>query len=150
MWDLPGPGIKSVSPALAGGFSITVPPGKSIVIPFLEQKTHIQHSGRGFIWSSCLWGSCESSFTFGGKFFLPFDASCIVSTNIIWTATPTKGNHPPDNNQSGTRQSRRSSQLIVRRLCFEPSFFFFLVDQFSCKKIVNFFSCEPWSSRCET
>ena len=28
MWDLPGPGIEPVSPALAGGFSTTVPPGK--------------------------------------------------------------------------------------------------------------------------
>ena len=28
MWDLPGPGIKPVSPALAGGFLTTVPPGK--------------------------------------------------------------------------------------------------------------------------
>ena len=29
MWDLPGPGIKPVSPALAGGFLTTAPPGKS-------------------------------------------------------------------------------------------------------------------------
>ena len=30
MWDLPGPGLKPVSPALAGGFLTTVPPGKSL------------------------------------------------------------------------------------------------------------------------
>ena len=29
MWDLPGPGLKPVSPALAGRFLSTVPPGKS-------------------------------------------------------------------------------------------------------------------------
>ena len=29
MWDLPGPGLEPVSPALAGGFFTTVPPGKS-------------------------------------------------------------------------------------------------------------------------
>ena len=29
MWDLPGPGIEPMSPALAGGFLTTVPPGKS-------------------------------------------------------------------------------------------------------------------------
>ena len=29
MWDLPRPGIESVFPALAGGFLITGPPGKS-------------------------------------------------------------------------------------------------------------------------
>ena len=28
MWDLPGPGLKPVSPALAGRFLITSPPGK--------------------------------------------------------------------------------------------------------------------------
>ena len=27
-WDLPGPGLESVSPAFAGGFLTTVPPGK--------------------------------------------------------------------------------------------------------------------------
>ena len=29
MWDLPGPGLEPVSPALAGGFLTTVPPDKS-------------------------------------------------------------------------------------------------------------------------
>ena len=29
MWDLPGPRLKPVSPALAGGFLTTAPPGKS-------------------------------------------------------------------------------------------------------------------------
>ena len=29
MWDLPGPGFELVSPALAGGFLTTAPPGKS-------------------------------------------------------------------------------------------------------------------------
>ena len=29
MWDLPGPGLEPVFPALAGGFLTTVPPGKS-------------------------------------------------------------------------------------------------------------------------
>ena len=28
MWDLPGPGLEPESPALAGGFLTTVPPGK--------------------------------------------------------------------------------------------------------------------------
>ena len=29
MWDIPGPGLEAVSPALAGRFLTTVPPGKS-------------------------------------------------------------------------------------------------------------------------
>ena len=35
MWDLPGPGIEPVSPALAGGFLTTVPPGNSQAHYFL-------------------------------------------------------------------------------------------------------------------
>ena len=30
MWDFPDPGFEPVSPALAGGFLTTVPPGKSL------------------------------------------------------------------------------------------------------------------------
>ena len=30
MWDLPGPGLEPVSPALAGRFLTTAPPGKSL------------------------------------------------------------------------------------------------------------------------
>ena len=30
IWDLPGAGLEPLSPALAGGFLTTVPPGKSI------------------------------------------------------------------------------------------------------------------------
>ena len=37
MWDLPGPGLEPVSPALAGGFLTTAPPGKSLTyILFLK------------------------------------------------------------------------------------------------------------------
>ena len=31
MWDLPGPGLEPVYPALAGGFLTTAPPGKSTI-----------------------------------------------------------------------------------------------------------------------
>ena len=36
MWDLPRPGLEPVSPALAGGFSTTAPPGKPLIIDFLK------------------------------------------------------------------------------------------------------------------
>ena len=35
MWDLPRPGLEPVSPALAGRFSTTVPPGKPLFFSFL-------------------------------------------------------------------------------------------------------------------
>ena len=31
MWDLPGPGLEPVYPALAGRFSTTAPPGKPLI-----------------------------------------------------------------------------------------------------------------------
>ena len=34
MWDLPRPGLEPVSPALAGRFSTTVPPGKPLIYLF--------------------------------------------------------------------------------------------------------------------
>ena len=37
MWDLPGPGIEPVPPALAGGFLTIAPPGKSLTC-FLSLK----------------------------------------------------------------------------------------------------------------
>ena len=54
MWDLPGRGIEPVSPALAGGFLTTTPPGKSRLViylsifhlPSLKLKLH---DGRNFI-----------------------------------------------------------------------------------------------------
>ena len=39
MWDLPGPGLEPVSPALAGGFSTTAPPGKSHEGHFIKYLT---------------------------------------------------------------------------------------------------------------
>ena len=38
MWDLPRPGIEPVSPALAGGFLTTVPPGKPQALLIVPEK----------------------------------------------------------------------------------------------------------------
>ena len=39
MWNLPGPGVEPVSPALAGGHLSTGQPGESISLPFNLQKS---------------------------------------------------------------------------------------------------------------
>ena len=44
MWDLPGPGIEPMSPALAGGFLTTVLPGKSVCGIFLKSHTLISQT----------------------------------------------------------------------------------------------------------
>ena len=36
MWDLPRPGLQPVSPALAGRFSTTAPPGKPYFLYFIR------------------------------------------------------------------------------------------------------------------
>ena len=43
MWDLPGPGLEPMSPAPAGGFLTTVPPGKSVSCNFNHYLT-VPHS----------------------------------------------------------------------------------------------------------
>ena len=45
MWDLPGPGLERVSPALAGGLLTTAPPGKPGKI-FLK---HVTALGDGIV-----------------------------------------------------------------------------------------------------
>ena len=41
MWDLPGPGLKPMSPAFAGGFLTTAPPGKSLLLLFGACSTNV-------------------------------------------------------------------------------------------------------------
>ena len=40
MWDLSGPGLEPVSPALAGGFLTTAPPGKSSQVTLIQNSQH--------------------------------------------------------------------------------------------------------------
>ena len=47
MWDLPGPGLEPVSPALAGGFLTTAPPGKPTTFNFIHFSQ--QHDEAGVI-----------------------------------------------------------------------------------------------------
>ena len=47
MWDLPGPGTEPVSPALAGRFLNTGPPGKSSILsPGLWKSFKLAGKGR--------------------------------------------------------------------------------------------------------
>ena len=48
MWDLPGRGLEPVSPALAGGFSTTAPPGKPgfQYLDFWKKSSYLVMIGR--------------------------------------------------------------------------------------------------------
>ena len=62
MWDLPRPGLEPVSPALAGRFSTTVPPGKpsaplfytAWVLWSLKMEHHFQNLFKGSTLHICL------------------------------------------------------------------------------------------------
>ena len=49
MWDLPGPGIEPMSPALAGGFLTTAAPGKSLCAFKCIYLIFMATSGGGFL-----------------------------------------------------------------------------------------------------
>ena len=56
MWNLPGPGIEPMSPALAGGFLTTEPPGKPPDLSF--KKTILAVRWRGY-WRGPKVGICR-------------------------------------------------------------------------------------------
>ena len=62
MWDLPGPGLEPVSPALAGGFLTTAPPRKSLDICFK----------RWFSYDPDFWNSTNSTVVILYKHFPGF------------------------------------------------------------------------------
>ena len=62
MWDLPRPGLEPVSPALAGRFSTTVPPGKP---PQPAFNIHFNVFYLANIWSS--WYNIMIQFPSSGK-----------------------------------------------------------------------------------
>ena len=65
MWDLPRPGIEPMSPALAGGFQSTVPPGK-LSASFLKVTfSSVQFSSLSHVWLFVTpWtAACQASLT---------------------------------------------------------------------------------------
>ena len=61
MWDLPGPGLEPVSPALAGRFLTTAPPGKSLSTQFwcesksaVKNKVYIKKDNNGNLIQACM------------------------------------------------------------------------------------------------
>ena len=57
MWDLPGPGLKPVSSALAGGFLTTAPPGKSCLFLWEEFSASLVAD---LAYGDCLGGPMEN------------------------------------------------------------------------------------------
>ena len=67
MWNLPGPGIEPVSPAMAGGFLTTALPGKSLLSQSYLSSSQTPSTGSpnlflGFIKLLCLHAFCLKLF----------------------------------------------------------------------------------------
>ena len=73
MWDLPRPGLEPVSPALAGRFSTTAPPGK-------PPKMFLKH------WTSCIHFSCSSYFFNSHHLYLAYHNYTHVSLLYLGTS----------------------------------------------------------------
>ena len=80
MWDLPRPGLEPVSPALAGRFSTTAPPGKpclSLLNVRIESwsswRLQNQHGANiQKVFTSCLKAGLERAFTKAALLFYDF------------------------------------------------------------------------------
>ena len=95
MWDLPGPGLKPVSPALAGGFLTTAPPGKPCISLFFPSilglrspradvstprnlKDKARNSGQGRLFSNTYPGAYGS-----GCWYSFFQNTLLLVTTLI-------------------------------------------------------------------
>ena len=81
MWDLPRPGIQPVSPALAGGFLTTAPPGKSCENIFNESVSYL---GLSSILSS--WAALPTLTCFLSLWDFPLNLP-------VWEEPPDDGSH---------------------------------------------------------
>ena len=66
MWDLPGPGLEPMSPALAGGFLTTAPPGK-------PEKRELLYTVGGYVTWCSSYGKHYGNSSEKLKVELPYD-----------------------------------------------------------------------------
>ena len=97
MWDLPRPGLEPVSPALAGGFLTTAPPGKSLKTGFFAwlfcfvylQQVHLAANPESENWHETIFSLYLSYFGCILIHFdveiLPFDFEVLSQTPMEWS-----------------------------------------------------------------
>ena len=83
-WDLPRPGLEPVSPALAGRFSTTAPPGKPRNGHFLPKSPVFSSPALGLA-SLVLFSDCFDSVIFISELILTFLGHKLNTEYLIWT-----------------------------------------------------------------
>ena len=85
-WDLPRPGLEPVSPASAGRFSTTAPPGKPQCCRLFDTEIQILWSQRMTTWKRKAFGICQPGRCGGMR------ASVLAKARVVYTQRPAK--HP--------------------------------------------------------
>ena len=108
MWDLPGPGLEPVSPALAGGLLTTEPPGKpheqlsKVPTPLLSADAMVCGGPTSLFWVHC---TCSSRgnharlqpWTLPEELMLCYYANpCTTTAPPPSVSTDLQGQHWPD------------------------------------------------------
>ena len=88
-WDIPGPRIEPVSPALAGKFSTTRPPGKPPKMHFMMTCKRMVVFMKKVTWKSASLGLHAITFYPMGKHF-PKQDLCVYQVMLFPTASALK------------------------------------------------------------
>ena len=85
MWDLSGPEVKPVSPALAGGLFTTEPPGRPLPVYFFKPPVSLQH--RFWLLWNYAWrwlGQFRTKLS-SGHLVAGFSACSVVQSSTTWS-----------------------------------------------------------------
>ena len=98
MWDLPGPGLEPMSPALAGGFLTTAPPGKSLSFWIIVLSGYMPRSGIAGTYDNSIFSFLRNLyivnlyyFFFPSSFGRATQHADLSSLTRDWTCAPCSG-----------------------------------------------------------
>ena len=118
MWDLPGPGLKPVSPALAGGFLTTVPPGKSLYAQFNSRGIKSWSQENALEWERN--GDIHTEYLRVTELYRKFSIIPGNSPTVHWLGLhvftaedPGRGSKIPQAVQCGQKKKKKQKKLAL-------------------------------------